>query len=185
MRTRKLHAENRSVWANTWGFEHTADAALTEKNGFQKCPLDNYVLWSTLQLPVRIWENRSRNDRTEAMKMAQATPLAVQSFLQQWLVASHPFTEMDRSGYPYGTNIFLGKGWSAPRQCIDKSVYSRDVLKRSQELPKKGSQDRKFTKSEYGSEKQAWRYSTTIGQDLDSNIWEVLWPESDIPWKPG
>ncbi len=34
VRARKPRAENRSVWANTGGFEHAADAAITEKDGF-------------------------------------------------------------------------------------------------------------------------------------------------------
>jgi hypothetical protein len=38
VRARKPRAENRSVWANTGGFEHAADAAIAEKDGFLEVP---------------------------------------------------------------------------------------------------------------------------------------------------
>ena len=34
VRARNPRAENRSVWANTGGFEHAADAAIAENDGF-------------------------------------------------------------------------------------------------------------------------------------------------------
>ncbi len=38
MRARHLRAQNRFIWSHTWGFEQEGEAAITGKDGVQKCP---------------------------------------------------------------------------------------------------------------------------------------------------